>query len=124
MEDGQRLFVWRAAFDRRGEQAPRPIDVAVVERLQALMHEGFRLALPFGLSAAGAVDIGAGAVVGAVEEQDAGPDVHRVVHASGEVLVESRDEQLFDAPLAFGVGQRISERRITGRRVDHACKSP
>ncbi len=88
------------------------------------MHERLGLALPLGLSPPHPVDVGAGPVVGAIEEQDARPDVDGLVHPPGEVLVEPRHEQLLDARLAFGVGQRIGQWRVAGSRIDHACKSP
>ena len=124
MQHRQRLLVRGAALDGRRQQTPGAFDFAVVEGLQALVHERFGLALTLGLRAPHAVDVGAGAVVGAIEEEHARPDVDRVIHPPGEVLVEPRDEQLFDARLAFGVGQRIGKWRVAGRRVDHACKSP
>ncbi len=123
MQHRQRLFVRCAALDGRGQQAPGALDIAVVEGLESLVHEPFGLTLPLGLRAARTIDVGAGAVVCTIQEEHACPDVDGVIHAAGEVLVETRDEELLDARLAFGIGQRKSERRVTGRRVDHACKS-
>ena len=124
MQHRQRLLVRGAALDGRGQQPPRAFDFAVIEGLQTLVHERFGLALTLGLRSPHPIDVGAGPVVGPVEKEDASPDVDRVIHPPGKVIVEPRDEQLFDARLAFGVSQGIGNGRVAWRGVDHACKSP
>ena len=123
MQHGQGLFVRRPALDRRVSSCRALLDVAVVERLQSLVHERFGFALPLGLRAAGAVDVGPGAIVGAIEEQHARPDVDRLVEPAGEILVEPRHQQLLDAALPLDVRQRLGGRARPWRRVRHACKS-
>ena len=123
MQHRQRLFVRGAVFECRGQQPPGLLDVAGIEGLQALIDEGLGLALPFGLGAPRPVDVGAGTVVGAVEEQDAGPDVDGVVEAAGEVFIEPRHEQLLDARRALDVRQAVGRPVGPWRRLRHACKS-
>ena len=89
MQHRQRLFVRRAPLDGRRQQPPGTLHIALVERLEPLVHQPLGLALTLGLRAPRPIDVGAGAVVGAVEEQHTRPDVDGVVHASREVLVES-----------------------------------
>ena len=120
----QGLLVRRAALDGRCQQATGTIDVAVVERLQALVHQRFGFSLPLRQRAARPVDVGPRPIVGAIEEQHARPDVHRVFEPPGEVLVEAGDEQLLDAGVAFGVAQRLVRGCGIARQVRHGRKSP
>ena len=83
-------------------------------------------ALPLGDGAARPFDVGPGAGVGAIEEEDARPHLHRAVVAAGEVLVEPGREQLIDARrLIVRSGRR--RRRRGGRRrrvVGHVGSRP
>ena len=74
------------------------------------MKDGLGLALQLGLRAARALDIGARAIVVAIEKQHARPEVDGLFVLTGEVLVEPGEEQLLDAGVTLGVAQRLVER--------------
>jgi hypothetical protein len=67
------------------------------------MQQFLRLALPLGDRASRALDVRAGTVVIALEKHHARPDVDRVLVFSREVMIETGDEQLFDARGAIGI---------------------
>ena len=74
------------------------------------MQQLVGMPLPFGQRAARALDVGAGPGMPAVEEQHAGPDVHGLLVAPGEVVIESREQELLDTRIviANGTGSRPS----------------
>lgn len=66
------------------------------------MQELFGFALAFRYRGAGAVDVRAGAIVVALEKHNARPDVDGLFVFSGEIVVETGNEELFDASRALG----------------------
>ena len=60
------------------EQMPRGVGAALAEQLAARLEHLFGSALPLGERRAGAIDIGPGAGMAAVEKQDARPEMDRV----------------------------------------------
>ena len=79
------------------------------------MQQLFGLALPLGQRAARALDVGAGAAVAAVEEDDARPDVDRLLVVAGEVVVEAGEQELLDVGVAVRI-RRVG--RCTRARSD------
>ena len=67
------------------------------------MHQLFGPALPLGERAAGAFDVRPGPGVAAVEEQDAPPDVDGFLVPAGEVVIETREQQLVDLRVPIGI---------------------
>src|SRR5258706_16127409 len=67
------------------------------------MQQFLRLALPLGNRASRALDVGPGAVVVALEKDDARPDVDGLFVVSGEVMIESGDKEFFDARGAIAI---------------------
>ena len=66
------------------------------------MDERFGHALLLGLRAARAIDVGAGAIVIAIEEQHARPEIDGRFELAGEIVIEPRDEEMLDARVLFG----------------------
>jgi hypothetical protein len=83
--------------ERVPQQRPGVLHVPAMERIESLVDQGFGLALLFGLGATRALDVGPGTVVMAVQEQDTGPHVDGGLEVAGEVVIETGDQQLFDA---------------------------
>ena len=82
--------------------------------LAAALHEYPRVqqlvpfALAFGDRRAGALDVGPGPRVAAVEKEHPRPDVDRELVLTVEIVVESGEEQLLDSRVgAFRVAKRI-----------------
>src|SRR4029434_9776030 len=61
-----------------------------------------------------AFDIGAGTCMAAVEKQHAGPDVHRLLVAPREVVIESREEELLDTRIAIADGTWVDSVAFVG----------
>ena len=55
----------------------------------------------FGLRAARAIDVGARPIVRAIQKQHARPQVDGGVEFAGKVVIETRHEQMLDAPFVF-----------------------
>ena len=91
----------------RRSAGPRAGRLTAIERRDAAMQQLFRLALPLGLRAARPLDVGARAIVAAVEKQHARPDVDGRLVVAGEVMIEPLQQQLLDARLALGAGERV-----------------
>src|SRR5207249_4259685 len=96
IEDRQRLVGGGAAVEGGVKQPARLHAFAAAERLDAVLQQFFGFALSLGQGAAGALDVGAGAGMAAIEEEDARPDVDRVVVLRGEVMIEAGEQQLLD----------------------------
>ncbi len=65
------------------------------------MQQLFGLALALGLRAARPLDVGPRSGVGAIEKQDAGPDVDRELVTIREVMIETDEQQLLDFRIAI-----------------------
>ena len=99
----QRHVVRAAALHRRIQHLPRGLDLAALERRDAVVQQLFRLALLLGHRAARALDVRAGARVVAIEKQRARPDVDGLRVVGGEVMIEAGDQQALDLGVALGV---------------------
>ena len=109
----------RAPRQRVAQQRAGLLHVAAIERIEALVDQGFGLALPLGLRAPRALDVGASAIVMAIEEQDARPEIDGGVELAGEVVIEPRDEQVLDAHVLSGGAGRLSRGRDGRQRLGH-----
>lgn len=99
------------------EQLPRSRHVAAGEQLLRLLHQRIGLALSFGLRTPRPFDVGTCPIVMPIEEQHASPEMDGVFVAMSEVLVESGEEQLLDARLAFSAAQRLGGTRVGAERI-------
>jgi hypothetical protein len=99
-----------ALVERVAEQRPGANHFPAIEGFEALVHQRFGNAELLGLGAARAIDVRTGAVVIPVEEQDARPQVDGGVELTGKIAIETRHEQLLDAPLVF-TGWRLGPAR-------------
>ena len=70
------------------------------------MEQFLRFPLPFGNRLARALDVRARAIVIALEEDDARPDIDRLFVFGCEVMIKTGDEKFFDARRALGVVRR------------------
>ena len=92
----------------------------------ALLHQGLALVqhlvgppLTLGDGGPGAIDIGAGARVRSIEEQDARPEMDGFFVPAVEVFVETLDEQRFDAAVPIGgvgLGHRVEASWISHQK--------
>lgn len=92
-------------------------DITSVKGLDALMEDRFGLALPLRLCATGSLDIRACSTVMTVEEQNAGPQVDGLFVVAGEVLIETREQQLLDSCVPFGAAQRLGGSGFGTKRI-------
>jgi hypothetical protein len=95
----------------------RPRDVAGAKRVDGLIQRGLGFALPLGLRPARTFDVGPRAIVLAIEEQHARPEIDRVFVAVGEVFVEPGEQQLLDPRVAFDAAQRLCGTRVGTQRI-------
>jgi hypothetical protein len=114
IEDRQRFFWWRAAFDGRLEQPPRLVGVAAIEGGHAGLQQFFGFALALGEGAPRPFDIGARPRVTAIEKQRARPDVDGQLVARREVVIETDEKELLDFRVAIRSRSRSG---IVGVRV-------
>ena len=121
LEKQLRRVAVSTAIDRARQQRARRGQVPGVVGGDAFVHEGLELALPLRHEAAGSIDVGLGPAVAPVEERHAGPDVDRLLVASGEILVETGEEQLLDP--AFAISPLRVFREVARRGVGHVARS-
>src|SRR5690242_14350135 len=100
IEQRERLVRRRAALDSRRQQLPRANGVATLKRGRAGLQQLFTLALPLGDRTARPLDVGACTRVTAIQKQDARPNTDCQLVLSAEVVIEAREQQLFDARIA------------------------
>ena len=75
------------------------------------MHERFRNALLLGLRAAGAIDVGARAIVIAIEKQHARPEVDGRFELVREIVIETGHEEMLDPRVVIGAWKRLGAAR-------------
>ena len=77
------------------------------------------LALPLRLRATRPLDVGAGAAMPALQKRHARPDGDRLFVLSGEIMIESREEQLLDTRLSLGISRRAGAGWVDWQRLRH-----
>ena len=67
--------------------------------------------------------IGAHNIVRAIEEEHAGPEIDRRIELTGEVVIESRDQEMLHARVVFGALNRFGMATARRERItyDHVC---
>ena len=119
-EQGQGFFAVRAALDGRRQQRSRDAGVAALERRGARVQQLLAFALTLGDGAAGALDVGPGARMAAIEEQDPRPDADGELVLTGKIMVEAGEEQVFDARVALALRHFSALGEVVGpQRVGH-----
>jgi hypothetical protein len=84
------------------------------------MEQLLRFTLTFGQRAPGALDVGTGAVMVALEEHDSRPDADRVLVMTREIVIEPGKKQLLDSRLTVGVVWRFRRpNRVSRLRIRH-----
>ena len=76
--------------DGLGQQVTRRVGLAAIEQRPARLEHLFGVTLLFAERRPGAIDVGAGPRVRAIQEQDARPEMNRVFVAAGEVADRAR----------------------------------
>ncbi len=111
----------------RGSDEPaRAFGVAPVERGTAGVQQFIALALPLGDRAAGPLDVGAGTGMAAVDEEHARPDVDREFVLFGKIMIEPREQELFDARVSVPFrhvcrkGQTVRTERVGHVSVNYS----
>jgi hypothetical protein len=127
VEEQQRRVAGPALLHRSRQQVARRRDVTGIVGVDPGVDEFLALALLLGEGTARPLDVRAGTAVAALEEDDAGPDVDRLLIAAGEILIEAGEEQLFDAGIAVRIGGRAActgwERIGHQDRRDGGCRA-
>ena len=103
-EQHERLVAGRALIDGTRQQVASAFNLTRLVCVEAAMQELLRFALTLRDRLACAIDVRAGAIVIAIEKDDARPDVDRLFVFRGEVLIQTRNEKFFDARRAVGGG--------------------
>ena len=75
------------------------------------MDQGLGNALLLRLRAARAIDVGAGAIVIAIEKEHPGPEVDRLLELTGEIVIEAGDQQILDPGVVIGAAVGIGAPR-------------
>jgi glutamate formiminotransferase / 5-formyltetrahydrofolate cyclo-ligase len=84
------------------------------------VQQFFRFTLSLGERASGAIDVRTGAGMIPVEEQRSGPDVDRLIVLSGEIVIETGEEELLDLRLTIRFRHGLMRaRRVVTKRVGH-----
>ena len=78
------------------------------------MQQLVGMSMAFGQSTARAFDVGTGPGMSTVEEQHARPDVHRLLVAPREIVIESREEELLDTRIAIADGTWVEAVAVVG----------
>jgi hypothetical protein len=100
-----------ALIERVAQQRASAAHLSTIECLEPLMDQRFGRALLLCLRAARAIDIGAGSIMIAIEEEHARPKVDGGFEFAREVVVETGDEQMLDARIVFGAVMRRGRAR-------------
>ena len=122
LEKNQSLFALGAALDRRCQQRPGDTGFAAIESSHAGLDKLIAFALSFGNGTAGAIDVGLGAGVAAIEEEHPRPNADRELVLAGEIVVETGEEKAFDPRVSFALrhvskfGEVIRPHRV-GHRI-------
>src|SRR5687768_4099670 len=82
---------------------PRAIDLAPLQRRRAGVDQLVPFTLALRNRASRTLDIGACACVTPIQEEHARPDVDGEIVSAGEVMIESREQQFFDAAVAIAL---------------------
>ena len=82
-------------FDHSHEKRPDPGDITAVTSLDTSVQQLLRLAQPFGNRRLRMVQVRPGPRVAAIQEQRRSPDVDGVLELSPQVMIETRQKQLF-----------------------------
>src|SRR6478735_10973389 len=85
------------------QKQPGRFRVPCLVRGDPAMEQFLALALALGLRTTGTFDVRTRAAVAAFEERDARPDTDGFFVASGEIAIESGEEQFLDARLSLGI---------------------
>ena len=101
-DDAERDVVRRALIERVAQQRARANHFALVEGGEPFVHQRFGNALLLRLRAARAIDVGARAIVIAIEKQHAGPEIDGRFELARKIVIEPRHEEVLDAPFVFG----------------------
>ena len=106
--------------DGRRDQRTGFTRVAAIEREKAAVQQFVPMALALGDRAAGAFDVGPGTGMAAIDEQDACPDVDRLLVLVGEVVRQAGEQELFDARIAVTIRDVPSSGLTVGsKRICH-----
>jgi hypothetical protein len=90
-------------LDGRGQQPPRRLRFAALERRRAGLDELVAFALPFGNRSTSTFYIRAGACMAPIEKERAGPNVDGEFVLSAEVVIQAREQQFLDACVAVAL---------------------
>jgi hypothetical protein len=86
-----------------------------------LMHERFGFTLSLGLRTTCPFDVGARPVVVPIEKQHARPDVDGLVVLRREVMIETGEQQAFNARVAFSDAQLFSWCVVGSQWIHFVC---
>jgi hypothetical protein len=113
-EKRQCLFSSGPVLDGGAKQPASCLGLAALKSRRSGVNQLLALALTFGNRAARALDVRSRTSVAAIDEQGSGPDVNRKIVVTGKVVIESVQQQLFEARFSIVLGVESGGR---GNRV-------
>jgi hypothetical protein len=118
-----------SALDRRIQQVTGGLNLASLERGNAVVQQFVRFPLLLGQGASRTLDVRTGPRMSSVEKQCARPDINRLRVIGGEIVIESAQQQLFDFRVTFSVDAPVACRRgiepiveACSKRIGHRWK--
>ena len=95
-EHAERDVMRRAPWSSASLNSSRAEHLALVERVEPLVHQRLGNTLALGLRAARALDVGARPVVRPIEEQHPRPEIDGLFELTGEIVIKAGHEQVLD----------------------------
>jgi hypothetical protein len=103
LQKHQRELVGATLLDGSRQEIARALEIAGLIGSDPLMKTLFGFALTLRESASSALDVCASAAVAAFEKGHARPHIDRLLVVAAEVVIEARQQQLFDTRGAIGL---------------------
>jgi len=101
-KDTERHIMRGTLLQRVTQQCTRAHHLAFVKRFETLVNQRLGNPLLLSLGAPRSIDIGARAIVGAIEEQDACPQTDGGFELAREIVIEPGNEKILDSRVVIG----------------------
>lgn len=95
------MFIVPPRGNRFGQQSSRRFGLSLIQQIAAGLQHFFAAPLPLAERGPRAVDVGSGAGVSAIEEEDPGPEMDGVFVAAAEVAIEAVNQQRLNLAVAI-----------------------
>ena len=108
-----------APIDRSCEQRPGSGGITAVTSVDTSVQQRLGLPDPLGNRRQRPVDVGHGQHVAAIQKQHAAQDVYGAPEPSPQIVIETREKQLFDPDRVIGAPDVIRRGLATLRGIGH-----